>query len=281
MSLELGQRVVVNGLYSGVVRFIGEVGYAKGQFVGVELDEPKGKNDGEVKGVRYFSCTRNHGLLARPYDVEPVGAVGLPAAPSGADGGDGVGNGNDDDDGDDDVDDDDDAPALPQATGFHQAQAHQAAVAVAAVGGGHGHSHGGQPCHGHGHSHGASTGAGAGAGAAASHAYVQPGSPAKQSAEAVRKMGNDYFALKEYKAALGCYNRSVVLDDDASRHLSLGNRAITKINLKDYAGAVADCDAALALCPDYVKCHVRKGMAYVTHACTSSCVLSSQLCVRG
>lgn len=49
---------------------MGETDYARGTWVGVELDEAKGKNDGTVKGRRYFSCADKHGLFVRPEEIE-------------------------------------------------------------------------------------------------------------------------------------------------------------------------------------------------------------------
>ena len=40
----------------GTVRFCGVTSFSPGKWIGIELDEPKGKNDGNVQGVKYFTC---------------------------------------------------------------------------------------------------------------------------------------------------------------------------------------------------------------------------------
>lgn len=100
----LGESVLIRPYSSsGVVAYIGETEFANGTWIGIELDAPKGKivfqdmlstltsliahficiynyqqldiifvylsftgkNDGSVKGVRYFTCKPKHGMFVR------------------------------------------------------------------------------------------------------------------------------------------------------------------------------------------------------------------------
>ncbi|XP_041266070.1 CAP-Gly domain-containing linker protein 1 isoform X3 [Onychostruthus taczanowskii] len=72
-ELKLGDRVLVGGTKAGVVRFLGETDFAKGEWCGVELDEPLGKNDGAVAGTRYFQCQPKYGLFAPVHKVTKIG----------------------------------------------------------------------------------------------------------------------------------------------------------------------------------------------------------------
>lgn len=60
-----GDRVRTDKKHVGIVRFTGTVQGTTGQWVGVELDKPVGRNDGHAKGVRYFQCKHPHGLFLR------------------------------------------------------------------------------------------------------------------------------------------------------------------------------------------------------------------------
>ncbi|TMW55309.1 hypothetical protein Poli38472_013200 [Pythium oligandrum] len=72
VPITVGAHVRVSGKLTGVVKFVGPVHYTKGEFVGVELTDAVGKNDGTIKGVAYFSCPPRHGLMVRPQEIAVV-----------------------------------------------------------------------------------------------------------------------------------------------------------------------------------------------------------------
>lgn len=68
--LEVGDRVCMpDKELFGFVRYVGEIMGMKGIWVGIELDEAYGKNDGSVKGRYYFQCKPKHGVFARPQQI--------------------------------------------------------------------------------------------------------------------------------------------------------------------------------------------------------------------
>lgn len=70
----IGDRVYVGGTKPGHIAFIGETQFAPGEWAGIVLDQPVGKNDGSVAGVRYFQCEPKRGVFARLSKVsrEPI-----------------------------------------------------------------------------------------------------------------------------------------------------------------------------------------------------------------
>ncbi|XP_011338545.1 dynactin subunit 1 isoform X3 [Ooceraea biroi] len=88
MSLKIGQRVEVPVKEcQGVIAYIGHPAFAPGKWIGVILDEPKGKNNGSVKGQVYFKCAENYGMFARQTQLillDEAGNRTEPVSPSSA-----------------------------------------------------------------------------------------------------------------------------------------------------------------------------------------------------
>lgn len=72
-KFNVGDKVIChlkNGDLNAIVKFIGKTQFGSGIWVGVELTTGEGKNDGEIQGVRYFTCPEKKGLFLRPTMLE-------------------------------------------------------------------------------------------------------------------------------------------------------------------------------------------------------------------
>ncbi|KOS20414.1 Dynactin [Escovopsis weberi] len=61
-----GQTVLLNDGRKAIVRFAGTTHFQVGEWIGVELEERTGKNDGSVQGERYFDCRPGFGMFVKP-----------------------------------------------------------------------------------------------------------------------------------------------------------------------------------------------------------------------
>jgi len=67
----------------GVVRFKGPTSFmTAGKWVGIELYEKNGKNDGSVDGIAYFNCEMGHGVFVRPSQIKSLHGSELDAPPA-------------------------------------------------------------------------------------------------------------------------------------------------------------------------------------------------------
>lgn len=71
-DVKVGQTVELSDGRSAIVRFVGQPHFAAGDWIGVELEDASGKNDGSVQGERYFDCEMGRGMFLRPTAVRVV-----------------------------------------------------------------------------------------------------------------------------------------------------------------------------------------------------------------
>ncbi|KAL1496540.1 hypothetical protein AB1Y20_014146 [Prymnesium parvum] len=81
--------------------------------------------------------------------------------------------------------------------------------------------------------------------------------------DGLKTRGNEAFASGRYQEAIERYTDAIAVDEKAEDiHLTLyTNRATAKFKLKDYAGAINDCNAALRIQPRHVKAVLRRAAA--------------------
>ncbi|KAF1851912.1 uncharacterized protein K460DRAFT_362679 [Cucurbitaria berberidis CBS 394.84] len=77
----VGQTVETSKLEQGIVKYIGPIHVAEGVWLGIELPTPTGKNDGSVRGERYFDCPPAHGLFVRDSNVLRIVSQPAPIQP--------------------------------------------------------------------------------------------------------------------------------------------------------------------------------------------------------
>ena len=71
-DLRPGQAIELIDGRIGFVRHVGPVHFQTGEWVGIELQDSTGKNDGSVQGQRYFDCEQGYGMFLRPTGVRQV-----------------------------------------------------------------------------------------------------------------------------------------------------------------------------------------------------------------
>ncbi|KAI0384905.1 CAP-Gly domain-containing protein [Hypomontagnella monticulosa] len=79
-DIAVGQSIRLSDGRNAIVRYVGQTHFAIGDWVGVELEDDSGKNDGAVQGERYFDCSPGRGMFVRPTTVTVVQAAPPPKA---------------------------------------------------------------------------------------------------------------------------------------------------------------------------------------------------------
>ncbi|CAF3640525.1 unnamed protein product [Adineta steineri] len=75
MQFQQGERIRLTNNKIGTVRYFGSVPFGVNLWYGIELDEPYGKHDGCVGGIRYFTCAENKGIFVQPSFLQKLTPV--------------------------------------------------------------------------------------------------------------------------------------------------------------------------------------------------------------
>jgi len=73
MRYQLDDHVMLKDERSGIIKYIGNVRGARGEWFGIKLDGSfVGKHDGQVKGKRYFKCAKNKGVFVKKEKISQL-----------------------------------------------------------------------------------------------------------------------------------------------------------------------------------------------------------------
>ncbi|KAI5170742.1 hypothetical protein NEFER03_0201 [Nematocida sp. LUAm3] len=68
--MQYGDRVVVDKVYLGTIRYIGRVPTKKGTVIGVELDTKSGDTNGKYGLTKYFTCAPGYGTFRSIQEIQ-------------------------------------------------------------------------------------------------------------------------------------------------------------------------------------------------------------------
>lgn len=71
LNPKVGQTVQTLDGRQGIIRYAGPL-HVAGDWFGLELPDNSGKNDGSVKGERYFQCAPGYGIFVRKESVVKI-----------------------------------------------------------------------------------------------------------------------------------------------------------------------------------------------------------------
>ncbi|CAF3213529.1 unnamed protein product [Rotaria socialis] len=74
-QFQIGERVRLANNKTGTIKYFGSVPFGVNLWYGVELDEPTGKHDGCIGGIRYFTCPPNRGIFIQPSSLQRLTPV--------------------------------------------------------------------------------------------------------------------------------------------------------------------------------------------------------------
>ncbi|KAJ4339424.1 hypothetical protein N0V95_007778 [Ascochyta clinopodiicola] len=80
LQFRVGQKIETNTHRTGLVKYVGPIHVADGAWLGIDLQEPTGKNDGSIRDERYFECPPQHGLFVKETDILQILSQPAPKA---------------------------------------------------------------------------------------------------------------------------------------------------------------------------------------------------------